>query len=153
MAKFWTETHASSVEDKWTTPRDFFQRYNDIFDFKLDAAALSNSTLVPGNWYGPDHPDEERRDAFKRNWGSDSGGGAVWLNPPYGRTISNWVHKADVESKSGVTIVCLVPSRTDTGWWHNSCIHHEIIFVRGRLKFGSHPSPAPFPSALVIMHS
>ena len=58
------DTFRSSVDDTWTTPLNFFDKLNDEFDFGLDAAALSTSTLVPSNWYGPDHPDDEKgRDA------------------------------------------------------------------------------------------
>lgn len=152
MTKFWTETHASSADDKWSTPPDFYAHYNQTYKFALDAAALSTSTLVPDNWYGPDHPNPERRDAFQRNWAIDSNYNPIWLNPPYGRTIKQWVHKADTETRNGAIVVCLVPARTDTAWWHEHCAHHQIVFVRGRLKFGNHPHAAPFPSAVIIMH-
>jgi site-specific DNA-methyltransferase (adenine-specific) len=59
--------------------------------------------------------------------------------------------KADEESKKGATVVCLVPSRTDTAWFHDYCIHHEVRYIRGRLKFGNAKNAAPFPSALVVM--
>lgn len=146
-----TDTFKTSLDDTWTTPRNFFNKLDDEFLFSLDAAALSASTLVPNNWYGPDHPDLERRDAFTRNWKLDADGGTIWLNPPYGRTIGAWVGKADSEARSGAAIVCLVPARTDTNWWHNYCIRHEIRFIKGRLKFGNGKNSAPFPSALVIM--
>jgi hypothetical protein len=79
------------------------------------------------------------------------GGGAVWLNPPYGRAIKEFVAKADAESKKGITVVCLVPARTDTNWWWDSCIHHEVRFIKGRLKFGGQKNSAPFPSAVIVM--
>lgn len=60
-------------------------------------------------------------------------------------------------------MVCLIPARTDTSYWHNYVFGHaEIRFLKGRVKFqnrllpnwredGSHKlSPAPFPSAIVI---
>lgn len=150
MTKFTTGLRSSN-DPTWSTPRDFFTRINNEFYFSLDAAALSNTTLVPDNWYGPDHPDETRRDAFKRNWTTDSNGGQVWLNPPYGRVIGEWMAKANKEAKMGSIVVCLVPARTDTNWWHNYCIQHEVRFIRGRLKFGDGKGSAPFPSALVIM--
>ena len=146
-----TDTFKTSNDDTWTTPRSFFDRYNSTFNFSLDAAALQSSTLVPSNWYGPDHPEQARRDAFRNDWASDSNGGTVWLNPPYGRTIKDWVAKAEDESKKGCTVVLLVPSRTDTSWWHEHCIAYEIEFIRGRLKFGNQPNSAPFPSAVVVM--
>jgi phage N-6-adenine-methyltransferase len=141
----------SSLDETWTTPKDFYNKCNQEFGFGLDAAALQASTLVPDNWYGPDHPIEERRDAFLRNWGEDSAGAAIWLNPPYGKTIKAWMQKADEESQQGSTVVCLVPSRTDTAWFHDHCIHHEVRYIRGRLKFGNSKNAAPFPSALVVM--
>jgi len=56
-----------------------------------------------------------------------------------------------VKVRGGATIVLLVPSRTDTAWWHNNCIKHEVRFIRGRLKFGGSKNSAPFPSAVVVM--
>ena len=141
----------SSSSDTWTTPKYFFDTLNNEFHFGLDAAALSTSTLVPENWYGPDHPKLDRRDAFAREWAVDAGSKPIWLNPPYGRAISNWMLKANLTKVSGGVVVCLVPARTDTHWWHNYCLHHEIRFIRGRLKFGDGKNSAPFPSAVVIM--
>jgi hypothetical protein len=47
-------------------------------------------------------------------------------------------------------VVCLIPSRTDTKWWHDYAMQaDEIRFVRGRLKFNG-MGPAPFPSAIAI---
>lgn len=61
------------------------------------------------------------------------------------------MNKANQESQKGITIVALVPARTDTAWWHNYCIHHEVRFIRGRLKFGNSKNCAPFPSAIIVM--
>ncbi len=81
--------------------------------------------------------------------GSDDGE-RVWLNPPYGRTIGNWMRKAFEESQRGALVVCLVPARPDTRWWHDYAARGVIRFVRGRLKFGGSRNSAPFPSALVL---
>jgi len=146
-----SDTFKTSNDDTWTTPRDFYNKLNDEFGFGLDAAALQSSTLVPDNWYGPDHTDPAARDALRIDWNHNSRGKPIWLNPPCGRTIKDWVAKADYESKQGATVVCLVPARTDTNWWWDHCHHHEVRFVRGRLKFGNQPNSAPFPSAVVVM--
>ena len=144
------DVYKSSADDTWTTPRSFFDKLNSEFAFTLDAAALESSALCP-LWYGLDHQQEDWRDAFQRNWQNDAQGN-IWLNPPYGKTIKDWMKKANLEaSRGGGAIVCLVPSRTDTTWWHESCIHHEIRFIKGRLKFGQQKNAAPFPSAVVIM--
>jgi phage N-6-adenine-methyltransferase len=146
------DTFRSSVDDTWTTPPQFFADINGEFGFTLDAAALKGSTLVPSNWYGPDHDDPARRDALARDWTEDANGGPIWLNPPYGRGINAWVAKAYEESKKGTTVVCLVPARTDTNWWWDNCMHQEVRFIKGRLKFGDGKNSAPFPSALVVMN-
>ena len=146
-----TDTFKTSNDDTWSTPRDFFDKLNDEFHFGLDAAALSSSTLVPDNWYGPDHPQLIRRDAFQRLWTIDAGNKPIWLNPPYGRTIGDWMRKANLEAQEGGVVVCLVPARTDTNWWHSYCIQHEVRFIKGRLKFGNQKNSAPFPSAVVVI--
>lgn len=145
-----SDTAMSSLDETWGTPLTFFIKCDQEFHFTLDAAALKTSALND-NWYGPDHEDPERRDAFTRDWVADAQGGAIWLNPPYGKTIKAWMKKADEEAQKGATVVCLVPSRTDTAWFHDYCIHHEVRYIRGRLKFGNAANSAPFPSALVIM--
>ena len=89
-------------------------------------------------------------------------GGSVFCNPPYGRSIGLWVEKAYNEAKNGTTIVLLIPSRTDTSYFHDYIYGKaEIRFVRGRLTFtdedgkpqlnaSGKPAPAPFPSMVVI---
>lgn len=151
MTRGFTDGMRSSLDDTWTTPRSFFNELDKEFKFGLDAAALQSSTLVPANWYGPDHPEPERRDALKRSWLNDSYGKPVWLNPPYGRAIKDFMAKAHSEAGLGATIVALVPARTDTNWWWDSVIMHEVRFIKGRLKFGDGKNSAPFPSAIVVM--
>jgi hypothetical protein len=59
--------------------------------------------------------------------------------------------KGYAESLKGKTVVMLVPSRTDTKWWHDYCMKASVItFLKGRLKFGGSKNSAPFPSAVVI---
>lgn len=72
------------------------------------------------------------------------------MNPPYGREIEMWVRKACATAKKGHTVVALLPSRTDVGWWQNHVIGREIHYIKGRLKFGNAKSNAPFGCALVV---
>lgn len=83
--------------------------------------------------------------------------GRVFMNPPYGDEIHAWTEKLADEFASGrvTQAIALVPARTDTGWWHKLitddrywCLVH---FLKGRLKFGSAESGAPFPSALIYL--
>ena len=59
--------------------------------------------------------------------------------------------KAYEESRGSAVVVCLVPARTDTAWWHDYAAKGEIVFVRGRLKFGAGKNSAPFPSAVITL--
>lgn len=76
------------------------------------------------------------------------------MNPPYGRRIQHWVRKAYESCRDGDAeiVVCLVPARTDTSWWHDYCMAGEIEFIRGRVYFEQEGKSdrAPFPSAIVV---
>ena len=71
----------------------------------------------------------------------------MFCNPPYGRKVGEWVKKAYL---SNTLVVLLLPSRTDTKWFHDYCLNGEIRFIKGRLKFGGSNNSAPFPSIIVI---
>lgn len=130
--------HFSSATEMWATPQDFFEKYNQVFDFKTDVCASPENAKC-GNYY------TEEMDGLAQSWS-----GSCWMNPPYGRTIKSWMRKAYEASLQGATVVCLVPARTDTAWWHEYAIKGDIEFIRGRLKFGGHKNSAPFPSAVVV---
>lgn len=80
------------------------------------------------------------------------GGNNVFLNPPYGKHMKNWMRKAYEESqRENTTVVALVPARTDTAWFHDYVYGKaELRFLRGRLKFGGCENSAPFPSLVAI---
>ena len=136
------KVHFSSETDLWATPQEFFDTLDKEFHFSLDACANMDNTKCALFYSQED-------DGLSKNWHLDAT--TVWMNPPYGREISRWLAKANEQSKLGCTVVCLVPARTDTRWWHDYCIQHEVRFIKGRLKFGGHKNSAPFPSAVVIM--
>lgn len=128
----------TSKTDLWETPKVFFDELDKEFHFELDVCALPENAKCK-NYFTPEI------DGLKQKWC-----GICWMNPPYGREIGNWMKKAYESSQDGATVVCLVPSRTDTKWWHEYAMKGEIRFIRGRLKFGNSNNSAPFPSAVVI---
>lgn len=76
------------------------------------------------------------------------------MNPPYGRQIQRWVKKAWESAQQGATVVCLLPARTDTAWWHDYVMEaDEIRFIRGQLKFSGRKWNAPFPSAVIVFRN
>ncbi len=45
----------------------------------------------------------------------------------------------------------LLPSATDTHWFHDYCLGAEIRFIRGRLKFKGQKDSAPFGSIVLVL--
>ena len=132
--------HFSSKTDLWATPIEFYRKYDEKFNFALDVCATDENAKCD-NYF------TEKIDGLTQDW---TGYGNVFMNPPYGREIIHWMRKAYESSLSGATVVCLVPARTDTKWWHEYAMRGEIEFIRGRLKFGDAKNSAPFPSAVVV---
>ena len=130
----------SSKTPEWATPQKLFDKLNAEFGpFSLDPCATPDNAKC-ANYYTKDD------DGLSRIWV-----GTVFMNPPYGRGIGAWMKKAKETSETqGTTVVCLVPARTCSAWWHDYAMKGEIRFIRGRVKFGGHKWNAPFPSAIVI---
>ena len=78
--------------------------------------------------------------------------GRVYMNPPYGRAMKAWGRKLVDAFESGAMqeAVALLPSRTDTAWFR-MLRNYPRTFIKGRLTFSGHHSPAPFPSVVVYL--
>ena len=143
----------SSATDQWPTPTDFFAALDAEFGFVLDVCADADNRKAD-TYYGLDHADTARRDGLAGDWAPDARAlaGAVWMNPPYGRGIGDWMAKAAAAAHAGATVVTLVPVRADAAWWHAQVLAAgaEVRYVRGRLTFGTATTSAPFASAVVI---
>ena len=131
--------HFSSRTDDWATPRELFDALNREFGFTLDPCSSHANAKCAKHFTVVE-------DGLAQDWSRD----VVFMNPPYGRAIARWMEKAFTSSQAGATVVCLVPARTDTRWWHSFAIHGRIRFLRGRVRFGESKTGAPFPSAVVI---
>jgi site-specific DNA-methyltransferase (adenine-specific) len=148
MSKLWNQKSGavgfSSKDDTWGTPQSFYHKLDMEFSFTLDPCA-SDSNAKCTKYY------TEADDGLAQDWGGET----VFMNPPYGRDIKKWIKKAREESeKPNTTVVCLIPSRTDTRYWHDHVMQaKEIRFVKGRLKFGDAENAAPFPSAVVVFYA
>lgn len=93
----------------------------------------------------------EGRDGLAEPWAA----GVVWCNPPFSAQLQ-WLRKADHEVTAGnaKTVICLVPARTDSTFFHDCLIGvADIGLLRGRIKFLSPDGRAeqtPFALMLVI---
>lgn len=121
--------HFSSQRQNWKTPKAFYSELDKEFHFDFDPC-----------------PPNPQFDGLNIEWGKIN-----FVNPPYGRELPRWVEKGFIESQKGKVVVMLIPSRTDTRYWHDFVMKaQEIRFIKGRLKFDEHKNSAPFPSALII---
>ena len=133
--------HFSSKSDEWGTPQWLFDLLDSEFGFTLDVCAVAQNAKCR-RYFSP------AVDGLKQVWPA---GEVIWCNPPYGRDTRSWMVKACESAAAGATVVCLIPARTDTDYWHRFVTKaHEIRFLKGRLKFGNAQNSAPFPSAIVI---
>lgn len=142
MDKETTELMFSSKSNEWATPDDFFQKLDRLYGpFTLDPAATDQNHKVSKYF-------DISVDGLKQDWSNNY----VFCNPPYGKEIANWVEKGYNEGqKNNTCVVMLIPSRTDTKYWHEWVMKaDEILFVKGRIKFGNSKTGAPFPSAVVV---
>jgi phage N-6-adenine-methyltransferase len=134
--------YLTSKSDDWRTPVGFFQQLHKEFGFEIDLCASLENAQLPVFY-------TKEQDALNQVWR-----GTCWMNPPYGRNVTGkWVRKAYISAKRNkATVVCLIPARTDTKWWHKYCAKAEVRFVQGRLRFNEHKGKgaATFPSAVVV---
>jgi len=133
------KVHFSSKSVEWETPQGFFDQLNEEFGFTLDPCCTHENAKCEEHF-------TKEENGLEQDWGN----GIVFCNPPYGRKIIHWMRKAWESSLNGATVVCLVPARTDTQWFHEYAIKGEIRLVKGRVKFGGHSNSATFPSMIVI---
>lgn len=141
MARFVNQGLYTSETDEWETPAEFFRALDAIYKFTLDACATEENHKC-AKYY------TKKEDGLKQDWSGET----VWMNPPYGREIKKWVEKAEKEGrKTNTRVVCLLPARTDTAWFHDHVLGKaRIQFIRGRIRFSGSKWNAPFASILAI---
>ncbi|HUT00251.1 MAG TPA: DNA N-6-adenine-methyltransferase [Candidatus Thermoplasmatota archaeon] len=130
--------------DEWETPKWLFDKLDKEFHFNCDAACTVENRKCD-TFY------DINGDALNPNadWNN-----IAFLNPPYSK-IAAFMKKAYEESLKGATVVCLIPCRTDTRYWHDYCMKaSEIRLIKGRLKFTNQniekTTSATFPSCIVV---
>ena len=139
--------HFMSKSNEWETPKDLFDKLDLEFQFTLDPCSTPQNAKCLKYYTKED-------DGLSKSWEDE----CVFMNPPYGREIGKWVKKAYEESLKGAMVVCLIPARTDTKYYHKYIFPYatDIRFIKGRVKFDNGSgklNPAPFPSAIVVFGS
>ncbi len=134
--------HFSSDSPEWYTPQDIIDRTLKVLGaIDLDPCSDTKGTVPAEHRFTKDN------DGLKREWL-----GRVYMNPPYGDEISDWIAKLHGEflDKRTTEAIALVPARVDTAWFR-MLRDVPVCFVAGRLKFSGHDNSAPFPSAVIYL--
>lgn len=127
------KVYHSSKTDEWATPDHLFCELHKKFNFTLDPCATPLNHKLPKYYTKKD-------DGLGKDWTGER----VFCNPPYSQ-LGKWLAKAKNHDA-----VCLVPARTDTKAFHEHVFGvGEVVFLKGRLKFGDSKNSAPFPSCLI----
>jgi phage N-6-adenine-methyltransferase len=129
----------SSERHDWETPSQFFDALDREFHFTLDVAADASNAKCKRYFSIKDN-------GLAKPWKGE----VCFMNPPYGADLGRWMMKAYMEAGEGATVVCLVPARTHTKWFHRLCCHGEVRFLRGRLRYEGSDGEAPFGQLVVI---
>lgn len=144
--KFRDQLFFSSKSNEWETPEGFYNKLDCKYHFTLDPASTIENAKCDKFFTFQDN-------ALEKDWSNN----IVFCNPPYGRGIKYWIKKCYEEGlKENTIVVALIPSRSDTKYFHEFCMKaKDIYFVKGRLKFKNvfediDGSPAPFPSMVVV---
>lgn len=129
---------------EWYTPQNVIDTTIQVLG-KIDLDPCSNSSIQP-NIPAAKHFTKDVN-GLSKNWI-----GKVYMNPPYGREIKEWIEKLYQEFSDGniSEAIALVPSRTDTNWFY---ILREFprCFIKGRLNFSQSDNSAPFPSVVFYL--
>jgi phage N-6-adenine-methyltransferase len=139
----------SSELPNWGTPQFLFDELHSEFGFTLDACADSTNKKCQIYF-------DKETDALSKSWH-----GRVWMNPPYGRGIGDWVKHAyeQVQCGNAEIVAALVPMRSETKWFQDYGMKAaEMRLLNKRLTFETPPGAestlkghnAPFPSVLLI---
>ncbi len=136
------DVHYSSESSEHYTPDHILELvFPTMGDVDLDPCADAGKSVAAQYHF------TEKDDGLSQEWF-----GRVFMNPPYGRAIKDWVLKLqeEFETKRVEQAIALVPARVDTEWF-SVLDNYPVCFVRGRLTFKGNRDPAPFPSAIFYL--
>lgn len=131
---------AESTRSDWATPWPVFEALDAEFRFTVDAAASAENRKCERYL-------TEEEDALK----ADMIDQVVFINPPYGAGLIEWIAACAGWSSQGSTVVALLPSCTETAWlrlaWETA---HEIRLVYPRVNFVGTKSGNTAGSLIVV---
>jgi len=151
---------AARDRSNWWVPEAIRARVRAEHPITMDSAASRQSTWVPSNWFGPQHPDRTRWDALDWDWSQVSGGGEVWSCPPFRpwQDMVRFVRRAVETAQRGTGVVALLPYSPGALWYRKYVTGCKVVRVTEqplypRVRFeGPHATGRPAPYDVVLIH-
>jgi hypothetical protein len=113
------------ITNTWLTPKFIIDA---LGPFDLDPCAAPS----PRPWATASRMIELPEDGLAAKWQ-----GRVWLNPPYGSDIGQWMEKMAKHESSEAAGIALTFARTETSAWQSWIWPYAkaVLFISGRLHF------------------
>ena len=135
------------ARDSRFTPASFMEPiYHAFGEIDLDPCGHPSSPVIARRRFILSDGD----DGLTTPWS----GRFVFVNPPYSKQL-DWVRRAHNQWEAGNvnTVVCLVPTRTDSEFFHDKVLDEaDLYLLQGRLRFlkeAGKPQATPF-SLMVV---
>lgn len=130
VAKRVQQVQGNTGYTEWITPDYILEAARQTFGGppELDPASsdVAQSRVRAGRYY------TRARDGLRRTWDADS----IWLNPPYDRTIREFVGKLLDERPNYRQALVLTNSATETRWAQALAQQADAVcLLRGRVPF------------------
>ena len=143
---YWGQGDKDDRDSRFTPPDFMVGIYAAFGDIDLDPCGHQLSPVVARRRILL----SESGDGLADEWS----GKLAFVNPPYSRLLV-WLHRAHEQWRVGnvETIVCLVPVRTDSAWFHETLsADADIYLLQGRVRFlNSHGRGQHTPFSLMVL--
>lgn len=126
---YWGQDQKDDRDSRFT-PGDFMANIYEAFgDIDIDPCANAASPVIARRRILLD----EGGDGLVDDWSGE----LAFVNPPFSELLK-WLRRAHDQWRAGnvKTVVCLVPVRTDSRWFHDTLsADADIYLLQGRVKF------------------
>lgn len=143
---YWGQADKDDRDSRFTPPEFMASIYAAFGEIDLDPCANLLSPVIARRRILL----SEGGDGLADDWS----GGLVFVNPPFSELLK-WLRRAHDQWRAGTveTVVCLVPVRTDSTWFHDTLsAEADIYLLQGRVRFlDSHGKGQHTPFSLMLL--
>lgn len=126
---YWEQGDKEDRDSRFTPPEFLTLIYEAFGEIDIDPCAHPLSPVVAKRRIIL----QEGGDGLVEDWS----GALAYVNPPYSQMLT-WLRRAHDQWCAGnvETVVCLVPVRTDSAWFHETLsFDADIYLLQGRVRF------------------